>query len=205
MEPPVSPSAESPSRRRPSATPAEILKATQALLLETGIEGVSIRRVSERCGYSAPTIYHHFGDKRGLIDALLEERFRVIHELMAAIPSDGDPAGHLRKMAQAFVRFAVENPSHYQLLMAPGLANVEAVPSAEAARALAKSALEKLAAQGTLATSDIDAAFQVLWAVLHGVISLYLTEPEREVSAQLDELAFDVIEHGLLRRHAGPR
>jgi hypothetical protein len=108
-------------------------------------------------------------------------------------------------MAQAFVRFAVENPSHYQLLMAPGLANVEAVPSAEAARALAKSALEKLAAQGTLATSDIDAAFQVLWAVLHGVISLYLTEPEREVSAQLDELAFDVIEHGLLRRHAEPR
>jgi AcrR family transcriptional regulator len=205
VEPPVQPSAEPPTRRRPSAAPAEILKATQALLLETGIDGVSIRRVSERCGYSAPTIYHHFGDKRGLIDALLEERFRVVYELMAGIPGDGEPARHLSEMARAFVRFAVDNPSHYQLLMAPGLANVEAVPSAEAARVLARAALEKLAAQGSLATPDIDAAFQVLWAMLHGVISLYLAAPEREVAAHLDELAFDVIEHGLLRRHVGSR
>jgi AcrR family transcriptional regulator len=204
VETPFSHDTESLTRRRRSTAPAEIMKATQALLLETGIDGVSIRRVSERCGYSAPTIYHHFGDKKGLIDALLEERFRVVHELMAAIPSGGDPAVHLREMARAFIRFAVENPTHYQLLTTPVLGNVEAVPSAEAARALPKAALEKLAARGTLATDDIDAAFQVLWAVLHGVISLYLATPEREVSDRFEQLAFDMIEDGLLcRQEAG--
>ena len=204
MEPPLSTGANSLTRRRRSTAPAEILKATQALLLEGGIDGLSIRRVSERCGYSAPTIYHHFGDKKGLIDALLEERFRTVHELMAAIPRGSDPAVYLRQMARAFVRFALENPSHYQLLMAPGLGNIAAVPSAEAARALVKAALGELAAQGTLAAPDLEAAFQVLWAVLHGVISLYLAAPENEVFAHLDELAFDMIENGLLRRRAAP-
>ena len=52
-----------------------ILDATEALLLEEGEERFSIRRLVERCGYTAPTIYHHFGDKTGLIDALLDERF----------------------------------------------------------------------------------------------------------------------------------
>ena len=204
METPLPARAGSLTRRRRSSAPAEILKATQALLLERGIDGVSIRRVSERCGYSAPTIYHHFGDKKGLIDALLEERFRAVHERMAAIPKGGDPAVYLREMARAFVRFALDNPSHYQLLMAPGLGNVAAIPSAAAARALVKAALGELAARGTLAAPDLEAAFQVLWAVLHGVISLYLAAPEYEVSAHLDELAFDLIENGLLRRRAAP-
>jgi AcrR family transcriptional regulator len=200
MESPMPPSAEPVSRRRRSGAPAEILRATQELLLEAGVEGVSIRKVSQRCGYTAPTIYHHFGDKRGLIDALLEERFRSVYELMAAIPQDPDPARHLLEMARAFFRFALENPSHYQLLVAPGLGGVDSVPSAEAAQALVKRALEELAAQGTLATPDLEAAFQMLWAVLHGVTSLYLAAPRQGVAEQLDELAFDVLEAGLLRR-----
>ena len=47
-----------------------ILDATQSLLVEGGYEAFSMRRLAERCGYTAPTIYHHFGDKPGLIGAL---------------------------------------------------------------------------------------------------------------------------------------
>ena len=78
------------SRRRASTAPVEILRATEAVLLEVGEERLSIRRVSERCGYSAPTIYHHFGDKKGLIASLLEERFRVVYQLMRDIPRHQD-------------------------------------------------------------------------------------------------------------------
>jgi AcrR family transcriptional regulator len=182
-----------------SPTAREILEATQELLLEEGVEGVSIRKLSERCGYTAPTIYHHFGDKRGLLDTLLEERFRLLLAAMTAIPSTGDPVRHLRDMAQAFVAFALENPSHYQLLMEPGLGSPESVPSAEAARALVRGDLEALAQSGSLATGDLDAAFQVLWAVLHGVISLRLGVAGEPIAVQAESLAYDVVETGLLR------
>ena len=201
----TSPRPNSNAGRGRSAAPAEILKATQALLLAEGAESLSIRKVSERCGYSAPTIYHHFGDKQGLVDALLEERFRIAYDVMAAIPKSGEPAAHLREMAGAFVAFAVENPGHYRLLMAPGLGEKDSVPSASAARALVREDLEELDRRGRLATSDLDAAFDVLWAMLHGVISLQIDGPREDLAKGLDELTFDVVEAGLLLRKEGNR
>ncbi len=189
-----------PPRRRVSAAPVEILKATEALLLEAGEEGVSIRKVSERCGYSAPTIYHHFGDKKGLIDSLLEERFRVVHQLMMKIPRGPDAALYLREMARAFIGFSLENPSHYRLLTTPRPESEPDVPSAKAARDLVKVALEELAREGTLATSDTEAAFQVIWAVVHGLISLQVIRPNPRLGGDLADLALDVVERGLLRQ-----
>lgn len=61
-------------RQREDARRA-ILDATEFVLVEAGPDGLSMRSVASRCGYAAPTIYHYFGDKPGLIDALLEERF----------------------------------------------------------------------------------------------------------------------------------
>jgi len=177
---------------------AAILAATEALLLAEGVSGMSIRKVTERCGYTAPTIYHHFGDKAGLLASLLEERFREIYELMVSIPRGDDPASYLSEMARAFVRFALDNPDHYRLLSVPGL-DPRTVPSAEASRELVRRALEELAARGTLATNDIDAAYETTWAVLHGVLSLRLLRPDYPFSDQTIELAFDVIERGLLR------
>jgi len=192
-----------PRRGRPRASARQaVLAATEALLLEGGSEAVSIRRVSARCGYSAPTIYHHFGDKNGLIDAVLERRFRHMLELMQAIPRGDDAARYLREVAVAFVRFAVANPDHYRLLnIERAHQSPEAVPSAQAAQALAKQALGELLREGTLATSDLDSAFDVLWSMLHGVISLHLLQPERaRANDLLVDLALDTVERGLLRR-----
>ena len=189
-------------RRRPRASARQaVLAATEALLLEGGSAAVSIRRVSARCGYSAPTIYHHFGDKNGLIDAVLERRFRHLLELMQAIPRGDDAARYLREVAVAFVRFAVANPDHYRLLNVDRAhQSPEAVPSAEAARALARGALAELLREGTLATSDLDGAFEVLWSMLHGLISLHLLRPDPARADNLVDLALDTVERGLLRR-----
>lgn len=189
-----------PTPRRPTPAPAEILEATESLLLEQGVDGLSIRKVAERCGYTAPTIYHHFGDKKGLVLALLETRFRAIYEVIAAIPEQGDPATRLRRIARAFMQFALANPDHYRLLTTPRLEEADAVPSAEAAQELVKRALLELADRGTLATADVEAAYQVTWAMMHGLISLRLGRPDHPFSEELPELALDVIERGLLRR-----
>lgn len=181
---------------------AAILAATEAVLLAEGVEGLTIRKVSDRCGYTAPTIYHHFGDKEGLVDALLESRFAAVLELMRGIPRGSDPARHLEDTARAFVRFALDNPDHYRLLSVPRRES-HPVPSAEAARELVKRSLEELAREGTLATPDIEEAFQITWAMLHGLISLHLQRPLQEIPPTLIERTFEVMRTGLLR--ADPR
>jgi len=187
--------------RRPSAAPARILKATEQLLLDGGIDAVSIRKVSDACGYSAPTIYHHFGDKRGLIDAVVEARFRVIYRVMESIPRHSDASRYLREVVTAFIDFALEHPDHYRLLTMP-LENEPNVPSAEAGRELVRTALDALAEEGTLATPDVEAAFQVIWAVLHGLTSLQLSNTHYAFVDDLTQIALDMVEAGLLRRNA---
>jgi AcrR family transcriptional regulator len=178
-----------------------VLAATEAVLLEGGVDAVSIRRVSSRCGYSAPTIYHHFGDKNGLVAAVLERRFRRLLELMRAIPRGDDAALYLRKMAVAFLRFALANPEHYRLLTVARVDETpDAVPSAEEGRAMVKEALADLLREGTLATPDLESAFLVLWSMLHGLISLHLLSGEKAIADDLVELTLDTVERGLLRR-----
>lgn len=198
---PTNPPAESRRRRGETARRA-ILDAAEALLLRDGLEAVSIRRVAERSGYTAPTLYHHFGDKNGLIDAALEERFREVHAVMAATPRGPDAARYLRDMGMAFVRFAVENPDHYRLLSTKRR-HMAGIAAAEACRDLVKDALAELLREGTLATPDLEEAFQILWAMLHGLISLHLMRPDDyELADDLVGTAFDVVEEGLLRRVA---
>jgi len=192
--------------RRPRETSRRaILEATQALLLEGGLEQVSIRRVSARCGFQAPTIYHHFKDKTGLIDALLEERFAELFERLKRVPRPIDPIAYMRALARAFLEFGLENPAHYALLSAPRLAPNEMLPSAEAARELVFGALAEVAETGALRTPDLESAFQLTWVVLHGVVSVRISRPAYPWSEELVELALDVIERGLLGNETGER
>lgn len=194
-------SAPRPRRVPRVSTPQAVLAATEALLLEGGIDAVSIRRVSSRCGYSAPTIYHHFGDKNGLVAAVLERRFRRNLEVMRGIPRGDDPALYLRRMAVSFLRFALANPDHYHLLTVARVDQTPgAVPSAEEGREMVKEALAELLRQGTLATPDLESAFLVLWSMLHGLISLHLLSGEKAIADDLVELTLDTVERGLLRR-----
>ena len=96
-----------------------ILDATEALLADGGYPRFSMRKLADRCGYAAPTIYHHFGDKVGLLDSLLEARLgRLVAELRE-VPMSRDPARNLLALCSAFGRFGLRNPSHYRLFSEP--------------------------------------------------------------------------------------
>src|SRR5258705_11498229 len=83
------------TRKREEARRA-ILDATELLLIESGGFDFSIRSLSKRCGYSAPTVYHYFGDKDGLIDALLEERVAGLADAIERVEHGRDALRDLR-------------------------------------------------------------------------------------------------------------
>lgn len=176
-----------------------ILDATEALLLEEGHERFSIRKLVARCGYSAPSIYHHFGDKRGLIHALLEGRTQKLVQQLQALPTAPSPRERMRNFSRAFVRFGLEEPDHYWLMTTPiGLDPSEPPESAEEARAILEAPLEELAAAGELAC-DAKTFGQALWALMHGMILLQNSRPEIEWADDLFDVSFDAICKGLLR------
>lgn len=179
-----------------------ILDATEALLVKEGYDRFTMRRLADRCGYTTPTIYHYFGDKRGLLDVLIEERFRKLFERLRRVPLGGDPVENLTELARAFVRFGARNPTHYRLLHAPRPARSSPAPSGEAARALFEEPFRQLSAEGRLLTEDVEAATQACWATLHGLISLRTSRPDYPWSSDLVETAIGTLVRGLVARES---
>ena len=85
-------------------------------MIEKSGSDFSIRAIGKRAGYSAPTVYHYFGDKDGLIDALLEERVSRLAEELERVMPTGDAQADLRAMLLAYFHFSADNPNVTRLM-----------------------------------------------------------------------------------------
>jgi AcrR family transcriptional regulator len=178
---------------------AAILEAAQELLLDGGIDGFTMRRLADRCGYTAPTIYHYFGDKQGLLDTLLEQVFRGLLAELEQVGPTADPLAALRAHFHAIVRFGVANPRHYRLLLVARPENAEPLPSDEAARQRLEGPLEQLFHAGRLRGRELEPIRQALWALLHGLISLQTSRPDVAWVPQLGDFGLESMLEGLLQ------
>ena len=158
-----------------------------------------MRRLAERCGYTAPTIYHYFGDKKGLFDTLLEERIRQMLRSVRRVRRSPDPVETLLAVAQACVRFGLRNPSQMQLLTALRPDQTDPPQSSVEARELIEGPLRELAQQGRLLVRDTEEAFQCLWIAMHGVMSMLTMRPDYAWSKNLVRTSVAAMLRGLVR------
>jgi AcrR family transcriptional regulator len=183
-----------------------ILDATEELLLEAGHRGLSVRKLVDRCGYSAPTIYHHFGDKDGLIDALLEQRLTLLASDLKRVPLVDDPVENLRALTRAFAMFGLRNPTHYQLLMQVREEDAGMIESAEEARLLMQTPAEQIALRNWIELGDLEALRQAIWTMVHGIVSMHALRPDIEWKPELlDQSIEGIIRGWLTPKHARQR
>jgi AcrR family transcriptional regulator len=190
--------AEDRRRRNRQQARRAIIEAAEALMLEGDGDDFSIRRVATRCGYSAPTIYHYFGDKDGLIDALLEERFGELARLVRERKSGADPAEDLREVARTYVEFGVRNPSVYRLLMNTRGGTQRRVAAAEEAQGTVQRLLGSLAADGRLLTRNVETAQHATLGLLVGLIALRIQRPDAACSEDVNRAAIELLLRGII-------
>ena len=184
-------------RQRQEARRA-ILDATQALLAESDGRDFSIRRLAEKCGYSAPTVYYHFGDKDGLVVALFEDGMQNLASDLEHSCQAPDPLDRLRSLLLTFTRYATENPIFSALWW-----NVSRQPSSEMPPAFEEvrghldSTVSALVATGRLEALDKTSAEQIIWVLLHGLVGLQNAEPDHPWAPGLAESAVDSLLRGM--------
>jgi AcrR family transcriptional regulator len=170
-----------------------ILDAAERLLVESGLEAFSMRRLAERCGCTAPTLYHYFRDKPGLIDELLEERLQHLVTELSRVSQSGDPRAHVRALCLSFARFGLRNPRHYELLSLNRGPDAPDPPAGEEARRLLAGPLEVLADRGGIGEGEFEELRLGLWSVLHGYILLRTSHPEEDWSDAVLERSVDAL------------
>ena len=166
---------------------AEILEATERLLLETGsAQAVSIRAVADAVGVTAPSIYRHFADKTTLIFEVAARHFTALeNHIRQACAGIDDPVDRLAAMGAAYIEFGIANPEPYRIMF---MTRPDVVPSEYHGEVLATSAafgmllecVQDAIDAGRLRPENREAYPTALglWARVHGLTSLRVSKPD---------------------------
>lgn len=201
----VLPPAPDRSQRRKARTEQAILQAAEDLFLERGFHGVTIDQIAAEADVAVGSIYLHFSSKEGLYLALLERALEVEEgHIAAAFDPDVAPLQQLFRAGRAYLRFYLENPGYFRILVFPHLDARPPDQLPEAAQQLAAKAelqVTRLAeiigacvADGIIRTFDPYRAAKFMWGAWNGVISLNLRADRLRLS---DEELDLVIEEGM--------
>lgn len=91
---------------------AVLLDQAAEMVRTHGVEGLSLRELARRAGVSHGAPRSHFADRQALLDALGELGFvRLADEVQGAIAAGTTLQDRFRRVAQAYVDFAIDNAS----------------------------------------------------------------------------------------------
>jgi AcrR family transcriptional regulator len=154
-----------------------LLDAASRLLVAEGPEALTMRRVAGAAGCSTTVLYTMFGGKEGLAEALYREGFERLRRRLEAV-ADDDPLARLGALAHAYRANALAERAYYGVMFQQAIPGFQ--PSAASLTA-AGASLEVLARavraamdEGALRAGDPQPVAEVLWAAVHGVVSLEL-------------------------------
>lgn len=161
-----------------------ILNAAREIFVSEGYENTSMRKIAQKIEYSPGTIYHHFKDKGELLLALHDKAFECkINALFVAVQHIPDPMDRLIATGRAYVQYGLDNPQDYELMFILDCA-MQALALREefwkdgaTAIDMLKQTITQCQRAGYIRPDrDPDSLSLMLWAQVHGLVTLYNTE-----------------------------
>ncbi|MFE7074511.1 TetR/AcrR family transcriptional regulator [Streptomyces sp. NPDC057620] len=156
------------------STKARILEVAAALVAQSPDGDVSTRAVCEGAGVGAPALYRHFGDKEGLLSAVVDHGWDKYLATKRERPPGTDPVEDLRDGWTTHVEFARANPNLFRLMHSPAMRTPPAA-ALEAHRILTAD-LQRAAAQGKLRLAP-ELAAQMIMSANVGVALMLVSRP----------------------------
>lgn len=94
-----------------------ILQAAKKLFVEKGIEQTTIRSIADAIDYSVGTVYVYFKNKDAILHALHTQGFMELSGQFGVLSSVTDPMERLRAMGWVYIKYALQNPDMYNLML----------------------------------------------------------------------------------------
>lgn len=178
-------------------TRTRLLNAAADLIAASPGDDFSLRAVCDAVGVKLPTLYHFFGSKQGLIDAIIDFGFDLYLSVKQEHEPSGDPIADLRSGWDAHVAFGLTHPGFYALMygtVRPGYSpDAQDRPSA-----LLRALTHRAADEGRLVVDPDQAAAHVLVANVGVTLrQIVLAEEDRPLS--------DAVREGVIAAITGGR
>lgn len=176
-----------------------LVEVASSLLTQHGPDAVTTRAVAGAAGVQAPTIYRLFGDKDGLLDAVVE---RVAADFVAQKASTAteeaergeDPLEDLRAAFLHQVAFGVAHPEVFRLLGDDRRSSRSAV--AEAGREVLRGRVHRVALDGRLCVEE-ERCVDLVQSAGAGVIQTLVAVPPDRRDPGLPAAMWDVLRRAI--------
>jgi AcrR family transcriptional regulator len=152
-----------------------LIEAGFRLVGEGGVEQLSVREAARRAGVSPGAPFRHFESREALLTAVaIEAQRRFRAEIDAALKQTppGDPLARLRAFGIAYLRWAMRNPAHFEIISSGRLFDYD--KSADLVRdnaeiiGMIEQTLKEAFAQGQLRLSDLGRVQIAARALVYG-------------------------------------
>jgi AcrR family transcriptional regulator len=171
-------------------TRAQLMEVAAHLLATGGPGAVTTRSVALAAGVQAPTIYRLFGDKNGLLDAVVEHGF-ASYVARKHLDADADPAESLRAGWELHVGFGLANPELFRL-MHTALRTPEGRAAAATGAGVLQARVHRVAETGRLRVTE-RRAVDLISAAGTGVVFTLIDQAEDERDDTLADTAWESV------------
>lgn len=106
-----------------------LLEVARERFANVGYEAVGVAAICDAAGVTKPTLYHHFGSKRGLLEAVVNAHSAMLLGRLEPLTShtrESLPGDEIKLMldriTETMWQFAVEHPDFYRLFLSSSTA-----------------------------------------------------------------------------------
>lgn len=184
------------------------MAAAEQIIVEQGVEHLTVRRVAERIGCSVGTLYNNFANVDDLILNVDARTLDLLYDELSATTLTGRPDVDLQGLLTSYLRFIDRYVDRWALLFkarAPGAGDPPAWYRQRIDRLFGF--MERILAPLFAAGEDESRgrAVRLLWLALHGVWSLHAGGQLGIVTREpMEDVARDMADIFLAGLRAGP-
>ncbi len=180
-----------------------ILARALQLFAARGYDGVSVQEIVDAVGIAKPTLYHFFGSKEGVLNALLTEHFAEQYELVKqAAAYDGDLPLTLTRLAGVYFQYAKDHRQFYRLQLSLWFAPASSTAFKAVARLSEKQhqLLEDLFVRAANDHGNMRGRQRAYAATFQGMLNTYIGLAFNGYAELTDELIYQAVHqfmHGI--------
>jgi len=184
-------------------TRGKLIAAARKAFAEKGYAVASMDDLTASVGLTRGALYHHFGDKKGLLQAVIDQMdAEMLEQTRTARAQAQDKWQGLMAEGITYIRLALE-PEIQRIMLLDGpsvLGDPSQWPNQNACLQTTTALLQELIAEGTVRPVDAEAAARLVnGAALNAALWIAAAEAPHTVLPKAIE-AFRVLAEGLLNR-----
>jgi AcrR family transcriptional regulator len=154
-----------------------ILDAARKLFFLHGYDETSIRSIAEEIQYSPSAIYFYFKSKDSIFLELHNEGFAKLYARFTEVMDRPKGIERLIAMGEIYIRFAIENPDYYNLMLL-STKPIEAMDDplnwaeGKVAFQFLLQIVQECQELGRFTQVSTEIAAFTVWATIHGIVSI---------------------------------